>query len=1067
MRVICFLVVFCFATPTLGQVVSTWLSPVDGSWSDAANWSTDPIAPDIPGYAAVIDAEGMLYTITSPNGLQADRITIDSPDATVLLNSGTQLVASDLVEVNRGELVLGYSSIANTRLTGAAGVRTGHFPTAGQPDVTDLSSVTLATTLKPVIGDSSNFLRVYDDLTLDGGTVYLNSDEEGGGSSFLQLMDGSSLRGSGEIVLSRPALADPSDSGTALIGYLYLSGLVSQSHEIDPNVTLRGEVGTWLNIVYNGQGTQVKNFRNYGTVEAVGGSVSTSSLVSLRNDGTFRATDGGKLILNYYFGPAGNLEIGTGSELAYRGGSVTFDQPFTLPQDSLLRLRNDWASETQITVDGGTVRLERRGGAKGDWQWKNGGKLEVAWTVFPEDLIGMDTTATTPISFDGGALHLLDERFDLGTVQGDWSYGSANIRDGTLTGLPGGNTVSKESDLLQLTDVSLDLPLRVEAGNVTLFGDSSIDQPMTVAGGTVHLLEGWTNTGGITVSGGRVEVRSLSIPTGSIIVHSGELSLQEIPADPSGIEFNGGVLDINFYTTLSELSSLPWSPETVAVSQGRSFGDGFDLEGATVDVAGQPWAIALSGGRVFNGVVWKSTDDGPWLVDQGTLSDITIQTDIRAEGTVAFEGNISVEGARLEGEYQIYNPNNSSLQLLDVTIDGDFRAGTFYGSPPAVEASNLTVNGELYLGTRIIQMQGPQTLAGSGVITTDGIRGAPGGGIEIEGNLTIGEELTFRSERNGSHINSTGVSVTNLGSIIAAPDDYANGNDVPAPSITIVAYNGFQGGFNQQGLLQIADGYEIRVETRNFLNEGQIEIRGGLLTAAANVLDNYSVIRGDGTIAAANNGLRNRGEIIVGDHGYDDETEPSAVNGLLHVAGDYLQLSEGALLLDLAGEAVTAEYDRLSIQGSASLDGTLAISLRNDFIPAAGASFELITASAGLEGEFDLVILPDLDLGLAWDLTYHLTTLSLSVISAPLSGDYNSDGVVNLGDYQVWRNNYGSTSELSADGNGDGTINAADYTVWRDALAPEPSQMSVPEPSSLLLGILLFLIFSSGIKRES
>ena len=50
----------------------------------------------------------------------------------------------------------------------------------------------------------------------------------------------------------------------------------------------------------------------------------------------------------------------------------------------------------------------------------------------------------------------------------------------------------------------------------------------------------------------------------------------------------------------------------------------------------------------------------------------------------------------------------------------------------------------------------------------------------------------------------------------------------------------------------------------------------------------------------------------------------------------------------------------------------------------------------------------------------------------PKTGDYNSDGVVNQGDYNVWLTTFGSTSDLRRDGNGNGAIDVGDYSIWRD-----------------------------------
>lgn len=53
-----------------------------------------------------------------------------------------------------------------------------------------------------------------------------------------------------------------------------------------------------------------------------------------------------------------------------------------------------------------------------------------------------------------------------------------------------------------------------------------------------------------------------------------------------------------------------------------------------------------------------------------------------------------------------------------------------------------------------------------------------------------------------------------------------------------------------------------------------------------------------------------------------------------------------------------------------------------------------------------------------------------------LPGDFDGNGVVDQGDYSMWRGNFGEsvTPYMSGDGNGDGEINSADYVVWRKQL---------------------------------
>lgn len=85
-------------------------------------------------------------------------------------------------------------------------------------------------------------------------------------------------------------------------------------------------------------------------------------------------------------------------------------------------------------------------------------------------------------------------------------------------------------------------------------------------------------------------------------------------------------------------------------------------------------------------------------------------------------------------------------------------------------------------------------------------------------------------------------------------------------------------------------------------------------------------------------------------------------------------------------------------------------------------------------------------------------------------GDFNSDGIVDAADYTTWRDSLGSTTSLAADATGNGVIDSADYDIWKlnfGAINPaalgagQSPTTSVPEPSTMLLALLQFLLLAS------
>ncbi len=85
-----------------------------------------------------------------------------------------------------------------------------------------------------------------------------------------------------------------------------------------------------------------------------------------------------------------------------------------------------------------------------------------------------------------------------------------------------------------------------------------------------------------------------------------------------------------------------------------------------------------------------------------------------------------------------------------------------------------------------------------------------------------------------------------------------------------------------------------------------------------------------------------------------------------------------------------------------------------------------------------------------------LDNVSVTGFALGLPGDFNSDGVVNLADYIVWRDNLGAPAGTLPNDPAGGTIGTDQYTAWRNnfgqaVTAAAAETAAVPEPMSFVL----------------
>jgi autotransporter-associated beta strand protein len=110
---------------------------------------------------------------------------------------------------------------------------------------------------------------------------------------------------------------------------------------------------------------------------------------------------------------------------------------------------------------------------------------------------------------------------------------------------------------------------------------------------------------------------------------------------------------------------------------------------------------------------------------------------------------------------------------------------------------------------------------------------------------------------------------------------------------------------------------------------------------------------------------------------------PGASAGVLTVDGDYTQLLDAVMRMELGG-AEPGAYDRLVVTGLFDAGGVFELLLLDGFVPDIGDVFDVLDFNALVPASmFDQMYLPELGPGRAWDTSALLTTGEVRVVPEP------------------------------------------------------------------------------------
>ena len=613
--------------------------------------------------------------------------------------------------------------------------------------------------------------------------------------------------------------------------------------------------------------------------------------------------------------------------------------------------------------------------------------------------------------------------------------------------------------------------LNVVGGAFQITGTTSDDELIVGDGGSGSTLN-VTNGADLNVTGqlGNVVLGKNAGVTGTANV-SGAGSLWNQSSDDVAASLSVGGFGVGAFNITGGGQAMDYrgilAAETGSSGSATVNGNGskwINREQLVVGLNGTATLTISGGGQVIDelSTIGSKPNSSGIVNVLGAGSEWKQATDLRVGG-----GGISLNG-------------QSGAGAMHISAGGKVQTGgDGYVSYPGTGTVSIDGSGSLWnvAGNLSVDDDGSISLTGGGQLMTN--TALDSGSVNVSGVGSAWIAGDYLSISNFALFGAAGVLNVSAGGRVAGRQVFVGGNgeaDIIGMGSELVSEEQLFVGLNSGGAMRISGGAHVRNGTgqmgvslgsigmvsisgpgSQWINSGDLYVgvagtarltvtsggvasAGGLLSVGAN-----GVVEGDSTVAAD---VHNGGTVSPG-------VSTISEIGTLHVSGDYTQTAAGDLDLQLAS---LASFDKLSINGHATLGGTLSGAAFNGYSPTVGDTFQILTATEGITGAFAALDFPMLISGVngpRWVAIYSNSDVILKFVD-PQIGDYNRNGVVDAGDYVVWRNSLGQSVAhgAGADGSDNGVIDAADYAVWKahfgETLGSSgvASDSAVPEPSS-------------------
>lgn len=320
------------------------------------------------------------------------------------------------------------------------------------------------------------------------------------------------------------------------------------------------------------------------------------------------------------------------------------------------------------------------------------------------------------------------------------------------------------------------------------------------------------------------------------------------------------------------------------------------------------------------------------------------------DDAVAGSGTFTNNAGTANGFTKFFGSSNAGGGIF--TNNGAGASGLAGGATQFVEFSTagdatITNNGATVAGAGSgnTQFFDTSTAGNATLIANAGTGGGQGGLIAFLGDSTGGTARVIVGGNGSLDIsphNAPGVTIGSVegnGNVFLGSRTLTVGSNNANTTFSGVMADGGESGGTGGSLTKIGIGTLTLAGINTYT--GNTNINGGTLFVDGSIASANTYVNAGGTLGG--NGT------IFGNVFNSGVVSPGHSPGILHITGNYTQTSGGTLVIEVAS---STSFDKLNIDGHASLGGTLRVVQLNGYQPKLGDKLVFLTAGGGVSGTF-------------------------------------------------------------------------------------------------------------------